>query len=67
MDTGVFDEDKYFDVFIEYAKADAEDICIKITATIAATNPRRFIFCRPSGFAIVVLVRKTPKNRDAKS
>lgn len=32
MDTGVFDEDKYFDVFIEYAKADTEDICIKITA-----------------------------------
>ena len=32
IDTGVFAEDKYFDVFIEYAKADAEDICIKITA-----------------------------------
>ncbi len=25
MDTGIFDEDKYFDIFIEYAKADAED------------------------------------------
>lgn len=32
MDTGVFDEDKYFDVVIEYAKADIEDICVKITA-----------------------------------
>ena len=32
IDTGIFDEDKYFDVFIEYAKADEEDICIKITA-----------------------------------
>ena len=32
MDTGVFDSDKYFDVFVEYAKADADDICIKITA-----------------------------------
>ena len=32
LDTGVFDDDQYFDVFIEYAKADAEDICIKITA-----------------------------------
>ena len=30
-DTGIFDEDKYFDVFVEYAKADAEDILIKIT------------------------------------
>lgn len=32
IDTGIFDEDKYFDVFIEYAKADFDDICIKITA-----------------------------------
>ena len=32
MDTGVYDDDKYFDVFVEYAKADTEDICIKITA-----------------------------------
>mgnify|MGYP000362657399 FL=1 len=31
MDTGVFDENRYFDVFIEYAKADMEDICIKYT------------------------------------
>jgi hypothetical protein len=33
LDTGVFDEDRYFDVFVEYAKADAEDILIKITVT----------------------------------
>ncbi|MDQ3322513.1 MAG: glucosidase [Acidobacteriota bacterium] len=32
LDTGVFDEDKYFDVFIEYAKADFDDIRVKITA-----------------------------------
>jgi Glycosyl hydrolase family 63 C-terminal domain len=32
LDTGVFAEDRYFDVFIEYAKADVEDILIKITA-----------------------------------
>jgi mannosylglycerate hydrolase MGH1-like protein len=32
MDTGVFDEDRYFDIFIEYAKADMEDILIRITA-----------------------------------
>jgi hypothetical protein len=32
IDTGIFDEDKYTDVFVEYAKADDEDICIKITA-----------------------------------
>ena len=32
LDTGIFDEDRYFDVFIEYAKAGPEDICIRIEA-----------------------------------
>jgi len=31
LDTGVFNENRYFDVFVEYAKADTEDILIKIT------------------------------------
>jgi hypothetical protein len=31
LDTGVFDDDRYFDVFAEYAKADVEDILIKIS------------------------------------
>jgi glycogen debranching enzyme len=31
IDTGVFVEDRYFDVFVEYAKADWDDICIRIT------------------------------------
>ena len=31
IDTGAFDEDRYFDVFIEYAKESPEDILIKIT------------------------------------
>src|ERR1700736_2635637 len=33
LDTGAFAENRYFDVFTEYAKASAEDILIKITAT----------------------------------
>ena len=32
MDTGVFNEDRYFDIFVEYAKAGPEDILIRITA-----------------------------------
>jgi len=32
LDTGVFEGDRYFDIVIEYAKADAEDICIRIEA-----------------------------------
>ena len=31
IDTGIFDEDKYFDIFIEYAKAGMEDFLIRIT------------------------------------
>jgi hypothetical protein len=31
LDTGVFDADRYFDVFVEYAKADPEDLLIRIT------------------------------------
>ena len=31
IDTGIFNEDKYFDVFVEYAKAAANDVLIKIT------------------------------------
>lgn len=31
LDTGVFDNQKYFDVFTEYAKASEEDILIKVT------------------------------------
>src|SRR4051812_35981916 len=31
LDTGVFDGDRYFDVFVEYAKAAPEDILVKIT------------------------------------
>lgn len=32
IDTGIFDDNKYFDIFIEYAKADPDKILIKITA-----------------------------------
>lgn len=31
LDTGLFDEDRYFDVFVTYAKADVMDLLVKIT------------------------------------
>ncbi len=31
LDTGVFNDDRYFDVFVEYAKGGADDILVKIT------------------------------------
>jgi hypothetical protein len=31
LDTGIFEDNRYFDVFVEYAKADPEDILIRIS------------------------------------
>src|SRR5207245_8697029 len=30
LDTGIFDQDRYFDIFVEYAKATTEDIALRI-------------------------------------
>jgi hypothetical protein len=38
-DTGVFDEQRYFDVFVEYAKAGPDDLVVRITA--ANRGPER--------------------------
>src|SRR5450631_134502 len=39
QDTGIFSENKYFDVFIEYAKSSPEDILLKITVYNRGTEP----------------------------
>jgi hypothetical protein len=31
LDTGIFDDDRYFDVFVEYAKAAPEDVLVRIS------------------------------------
>ena len=38
-DTGVFDGDRYFDVEVEYAKVDADDIAIRIVVTNRGPDP----------------------------
>jgi hypothetical protein len=38
LDTGVFDNNEYFDIFIEYAKSSKEDLLIKITAHNRSTQ-----------------------------
>lgn len=40
-DLGVFDGDRYFDVFLEYAKADVDDILIRITVYNRGSAPAR--------------------------
>ena len=39
IDTGIFDGDRYFDVFVEYAKAAPEDILVRITAHNRGPEP----------------------------
>jgi hypothetical protein len=39
LDTGVFEQNRYFDIFLEYAKCDVEDILIKITAWNRGPEP----------------------------
>lgn len=39
LETGVFDQNRYFDIFIEYAKADQDDILIQITAHNRGDQP----------------------------
>ncbi|HUL04099.1 MAG TPA: hypothetical protein VLV16_12820 [Gemmatimonadales bacterium] len=39
IDTGVFDKDRYFDVFVEYAKATPDDILIQITVHNRGSEP----------------------------
>ncbi|HEY3170408.1 MAG TPA: glucosidase, partial [Thermoanaerobaculia bacterium] len=39
VDTGVFDENRYFDVFVEYAKASPNDVLIRIIAANRGPEP----------------------------
>ena len=39
LDTGIFNQDRYFDVFVEYAKGSPEDILIQITAHNRGPEP----------------------------
>jgi hypothetical protein len=40
-DTGVFEEGRYFDVFVEYAKTSPDDVLIRITVANRAKEPAR--------------------------
>src|SRR5437763_16785664 len=38
LDTGIFDDDRYFDVFVEYEKAEPEDILMRVTVHYRGTD-----------------------------
>ena len=37
IDTGIFDDDAYFDIVVEYAKPAPNDLCVRVTATNRGT------------------------------
>ncbi len=39
LDTGIFDDDRYFDVFVEYAKLSPEDLLVEITVHNRGPEP----------------------------
>ncbi|MGO9599051.1 MAG: MGH1-like glycoside hydrolase domain-containing protein [Isosphaeraceae bacterium] len=41
LDTGVFDQDRYFDVFVEYAKESPQDILIKVSVHNRGPDPAK--------------------------
>lgn len=41
LDTGIFDDNRYFDIFIEYAKASPEDILIQIKISNRGNESKR--------------------------
>ena len=44
VDTGIFDGDRYFDVFVEYAKGGPEDVLVKIS--VANRGPEAALSAR---------------------
>jgi len=46
LDTGIFDDDRYFDIFIEYAKASPDDLCIRLEAINRGPEPAE-LHCIP--------------------
>jgi hypothetical protein len=52
LNTGVFNEDRYFDVFVEVAKQSPEDLLIQISLINRGPDPRpHCMSCRTYGFA----------------
>jgi mannosylglycerate hydrolase MGH1-like protein len=41
LDTGIFDDDRYFDIFLEYAKAGPDDILIRVSIHNRGNGPAR--------------------------
>ena len=67
LDTGIFDDDRYFDVFVEYAKESPEDILVRITVHNRGRRRPGCGCCRHCGSATPGRgARRSPSRRCAK-
>ena len=63
LDTGIFDNNEYFDVSVTYAKEDSQDIFIKINIHNRYTKSADITVCLPYGFTIARATRTLQKNQ----
>ena len=49
-DTGIFADDRYFDIDIKYAKATRRICCVESLCATWAPTTRRSVCCQPFGF-----------------
>ncbi len=62
IDTGIFNDDRYFDIYVEYAKESPENILIQITLTTVAPNLQHSPFCLHCGSATSGMAAKSQLN-----
>ncbi len=65
LDTGIFDDDRYFDVFVEYAKAAPDDILMRVTVHNRGPEEATIHCCRNCGFATPGRGSRTPPGRNS--
>jgi hypothetical protein len=63
LDTGIFNEDKYFDIYVDYAKESPEDILIKITAANRGNEEATISILPTLWFRNIWYGSKTPVER----
>jgi hypothetical protein len=71
LDTGVFKDDRYFDVFLEYAKDGPEDILVRITAANRGPEPAELhllptLWFRNNWASWIAESNRTPKKPNLK-
>ena len=67
IDTGIFNDNRYFDIFVEYAKADANDILIRINVVNRGPDPAACTCCRRCGFATIGRGRRPRSGRRSRN